>query len=148
MTDGANGGRSNTCIEASIICVNCRDVQVGDHFAIHGNILSNLHTGKKFSMKVYCKNYIFYSAFASFISIFKQMKQWNKWCTKYKFTHIIIPTLFLLSYLKAQLLSVYRSELARRVPSSSQVISGVGLPAATHLRNTAGPGWRVLVWKV
>jgi len=36
-------------------------------------------------------------------------------------------------------LSVFDS----RFPSSSQVISGVGFPLATHFKNMLGPGWRV-----
>lgn len=35
------------------------------------------------------------------------------------------------------------SVLDNRFPSSSQVISGVGFPLATHFRKTLGPGWSV-----
>lgn len=37
----------------------------------------------------------------------------------------------------------HRSLLDNFLPSSSHVISGVGLPDATHFRNTDGPGCRV-----
>jgi hypothetical protein len=37
----------------------------------------------------------------------------------------------------------YRSLLDNFLPSSSHVISGVGLPSAIHFKNTDGPGWRV-----
>uniref|UniRef100_A0A2M4DL41 Putative secreted protein n=1 Tax=Anopheles darlingi TaxID=43151 RepID=A0A2M4DL41_ANODA len=37
----------------------------------------------------------------------------------------------------------YRSLFVIFLPSSSQLISGVGFPPATHFRNTDGPGWRV-----
>lgn len=53
-----------------------------------------------------------------------------------------------LTYCPTWSLSVFES----RFPSSSQVISGVGLPLAMQFRKTLGPGWRVssakacLIW--
>jgi hypothetical protein len=46
-------------------------------------------------------------------------------------------------HMNLYIVCAHRSLLDNFLPSSSHVISGVGLPDATHFRNTDGPGCRV-----
>lgn len=46
-------------------------------------------------------------------------------------------------YLHSLILTFYRVIVGSGNPSRAQLICGVGLPAAEHFKDTAGPGWRV-----